>query len=49
LARNPNLMGTPEDPQYAMAIAALSNKNFAQPPANQSHQPVSSGARDLKF
>jgi carboxyl-terminal processing protease len=49
LARNPNLMGTPEDPQYAMAIAALSNKNFAQPPSHQSHQPLSSGARDLKF
>lgn len=49
LARNPNLLGTQEDPQYAMAIAALSNKNFAQPPANQTHQPLSSGARDLKF
>ena len=49
LATNPNLIGTQNDPQYARAIAALSSNNFAQPPANQTNQPVSSGARDLKF
>ncbi|MBE9049355.1 S41 family peptidase [Nostocales cyanobacterium LEGE 11386] len=49
LASNPNLVGTQSDPQYARAIAALSSNNFAQPPANQPNQPVSAGARDLKF
>jgi carboxyl-terminal processing protease len=49
LATNPNLVGTQNDPQYARAIAALSSNNFALPPASQTNQPVSSGARDLKF
>ncbi|HYW19963.1 MAG TPA: S41 family peptidase [Nodularia sp. (in: cyanobacteria)] len=49
LATNPNLVGTKNDPQYAKAIAALSSKKFAQPPASQRNQPLSSGARDLKF
>jgi carboxyl-terminal processing protease len=49
LASNPNLVGTQSDPQYARAIAALSNKNFAQPPVNQTSQPMSSRANDLKF
>ncbi len=49
LATNPNLVGTQNDPQYARAIAALSTKNFAQPPASPTNQPVSSGARDLRF
>ncbi|MBE9197698.1 MULTISPECIES: carboxyl-terminal processing protease CtpB [unclassified Nodularia (in: cyanobacteria)] len=49
LATNPNLVGTRNDPQYARAIAALSSRNFAQPPASQTNQPVSAGARDLKF
>ncbi|CEJ45894.1 carboxyl-terminal processing protease CtpB [Umezakia ovalisporum] len=49
LASNPNLLGTQNDPQYTRAIAALSSQNFAQPPATHSNQPVSSGARNLKF
>ncbi|MBW4555164.1 MAG: S41 family peptidase [Trichormus sp. ATA11-4-KO1] len=49
LASNPNLVGTQSDPQYTRAIAALSSNTFAQPPANQPNQPVSAGARDLKF
>lgn len=49
LASNPNLVGTQQDPQYARAIAALASNSFAQPPASQILQPMSSGARDLKF
>ncbi|MDZ8051146.1 MAG: carboxyl-terminal processing protease CtpB [Aulosira sp. ZfuVER01] len=49
LASNPDLVGTPNDPQYARAIAALSNTNFAQNPVNQSAGAMSVRARDLKF
>ncbi|MBD2197150.1 MULTISPECIES: carboxyl-terminal processing protease CtpB [Calothrix] len=49
LASNPNLIGTQNDPQYAKAISALSNTNFAQPPATQPTGAMSSSARDLKF
>ncbi|MDZ7961939.1 MAG: S41 family peptidase [Aulosira sp. DedQUE10] len=49
LASNPDLVGTQNDPQYAKAIAALSNTNFAQPPASQPSGAMSSRARDLKF
>ncbi|BAY25620.1 carboxyl-terminal protease [Calothrix sp. NIES-2100] len=49
LATNPNLIGTENDPQYARAITALSNTNFAQPPASQQTGAMSVRARDLKF
>jgi carboxyl-terminal processing protease len=49
LATNPDLIGTQNDPQYAKAISALSNSNFAQPPATQPSGAMSSRARDLKF
>ena len=49
LAINPNLVATQNDPQYARAIAALSSRNFAQPPANQGSKPFSARAADLKF
>jgi carboxyl-terminal processing protease len=52
LASNPNLVGTPNDPQYARAIAALSNSTFAQPPVPPVGEPsgnMSVRARDLKF
>ncbi|WP_353932531.1 carboxyl-terminal processing protease CtpB [Okeanomitos corallinicola TIOX110] len=56
LADNPNLIGTLSDPQYARAILALSNKNFAKPatPAQTSQTaktsaPLSVRAEDLKF
>ncbi|BAY63192.1 carboxyl-terminal protease [Calothrix brevissima NIES-22] len=49
LASNPDLIGTQNDPQYAKAISALSNTNFAQPPASQPTGAMSSSARDLKF
>ncbi|MBD2208524.1 S41 family peptidase [Calothrix sp. FACHB-156] len=49
LASNPDLVGTPNDPQYTRAIAALSNTNFAQPPASQPTGAMSVRARDLKF
>ncbi|QIR38879.1 S41 family peptidase [Tolypothrix sp. PCC 7910] len=49
LASNPDLLGTQNDPQYAKAIAALSNTNFAQPPASQPSGAMSSRANDLKF
>lgn len=49
LASNPDLVGTKSDPQYARAIAVLSNNNFAQPPINPSSQPLSSRAEDLKY
>ncbi|MEH1839980.1 MAG: carboxyl-terminal processing protease CtpB [Nostoc sp.] len=48
LASNPDLIGTKSDPQYARAIAILSNHNFAQPPANQPTRPMSR-ADNLKF
>ncbi|OUL30103.1 carboxyl-terminal processing protease CtpB [Nostoc sp. 106C] len=49
LASNPDLVGTKNDPQYARAITALSNSNFAQPPASQTTGAMSIRARDLKF
>ncbi|MBD2437081.1 carboxyl-terminal processing protease CtpB [Nostoc sp. FACHB-110] len=49
LATNPTLIGTQSDPQYARAIAALSNNSFAQSPVNQSSRPMSAGASDLQF
>ncbi|MBW4506793.1 MAG: S41 family peptidase [Scytonematopsis contorta HA4267-MV1] len=51
LASNPNLVATPNDPQYARALTALSNPNIAQPrPANtQTSQAEKPGAIDLKF
>lgn len=49
LASNPKLLGTQNDPQYTRAIAALSSKNFAQPPISPTNQPLSAGARELKF
>jgi carboxyl-terminal processing protease len=53
LAANPNLIGTLSDPQYARAILALSNKNFAQSATpsqtSQTSQPLSVRAEDLKF
>ncbi|MBW4559956.1 MAG: S41 family peptidase [Mojavia pulchra JT2-VF2] len=49
LASNPDLVGTPNDPQYARAITALSSNNFAQPPANQPTGSMSVRASDLKF
>lgn len=53
LAANPNLIGTLSDPQYARAILALSNKNFATPAkpsqTSQNSQPLSVRAEDLKF
>lgn len=50
LAANPNLIGTLSDPQYARAIAALSNSKFAQPlTPSKTSQPLSVRAEDLKF
>ncbi|MBD2249694.1 carboxyl-terminal processing protease CtpB [Nostoc parmelioides] len=49
LATNPKLIGTQNDPQYARAIAVLSGNTFARPPLNQSNQPMSLGANELKF
>jgi carboxyl-terminal processing protease len=48
LASNPDLIGTLSDPQYARAIAALSNSKFAQPVTVPSSQPLSIRAEDLK-
>lgn len=36
LSTNPSLVATPNDPQYARAIAVLSTNSFAQSPQNQS-------------
>jgi carboxyl-terminal processing protease len=49
LASNPDLVGTQNDPQYARAITALSNTNFAQPPVSETSGTMSVRARDLKF
>jgi carboxyl-terminal processing protease len=51
LASNPNLVATPNDPQYARALAALSNTAFTQTrPANtQTSQLENPGAANLKF
>ncbi|MEA5551122.1 S41 family peptidase [Anabaena cylindrica UHCC 0172] len=48
LASNPDLIGTLSDPQYARAIAALSNSKFAQPLVIPNSQPLSVRAEDLK-
>ncbi|AFZ57047.1 S41 family peptidase [Anabaena cylindrica FACHB-243] len=49
LASNPDLIGTLSDPQYARAIAVLSNSKFAQPLVIPNSQPLSVRAEDLKF
>jgi carboxyl-terminal processing protease len=51
LAANPNLIGTQSDPQYARAIAILSNNTFAKPAPQQRliQQPLSNRAIDLKL
>ncbi|MBC1213570.1 S41 family peptidase [Trichormus variabilis ARAD] len=49
LANNPKLIATQNDPQYARAIAVLSGNTFARPPLNQTNQPMSLGANELKF
>ncbi|MBD2504457.1 carboxyl-terminal processing protease CtpB [Anabaena azotica] len=49
LASNPQLIGTQNDPQYARAIAVLSNNTFATPPINPTNQPMRLGANELKF
>jgi carboxyl-terminal processing protease len=49
LASNPQLIGTQNDPQYARAIAVLSNNTFARPPINPTNQPMRLGANELKF
>ncbi|MGH1394413.1 MAG: carboxyl-terminal processing protease CtpB [Trichormus sp.] len=49
LASNPSLIATPNDPQYSRAIAILSTNTFAKPPINQTSQPLSIRANDLKF
>ncbi len=41
LAANPDLVGTPNDPQYARALAVLTSNRFAQP--------MSAGAADSKY
>lgn len=46
LASDPDLLGTPNDPQYARAISALSGHNFAHPPVRQTTQPLGSSMRD---
>ncbi|MBU7581669.1 MAG: S41 family peptidase [Nostoc sp. TH1S01] len=49
LASNPSLIGTPSDPQYARAIAALSSNSFARSSMIQNIAPVSASAESLKF
>lgn len=49
LASNPKLIATQNDPQYARAIAVLSNNTFALPPINPTNQPMRLGANELKF
>lgn len=51
LASNPDLLGTPNDPQYARALSVLTSNNFAKPsPPNQTSQkPVNGRAVDLKL
>jgi carboxyl-terminal processing protease len=49
LASNPSLIGTNSDPQYARAIAALSNGKLAQTVKSQNSQSVSVSSEDLKF
>lgn len=49
LASNPKLIGTDSDPQYARAIAALSNGKVAEKVTNENSQSISIRAEDLKF
>ena len=49
LASNPSLIGTNSDPQYARAIAALSNGKLAQTGKSQNSQSVSVSSEDLNF
>ncbi|AUT00160.1 peptidase S41 [Nostoc sp. CENA543] len=49
LASNPNLIGTPNDPQYSRAIAILSTNSFAQSSGNQTPRPLSVRAQDLQY
>jgi carboxyl-terminal processing protease len=53
LASNPDLLGTPNDPQYARALSVLASGNFTNPSAvkpNQTSQKPGSGrAADLKL
>jgi carboxyl-terminal processing protease len=49
LASNPSLIGTNSDPQYARAIAALSNGKLAQTVKSQNSQFMSVSSEDLKF
>ncbi|MCC5635967.1 S41 family peptidase [Nostoc sp. CHAB 5844] len=49
LASNPSLIGTQSDPQYAGAIAALSNNSFARSSVIQTIPPVSASAENFKF
>ena len=49
LASNPSLIGTNSDPQYARAIAALSNGKLAQTGKSQNSQFMSVSSEDLKF
>ncbi|MBR8834014.1 MAG: S41 family peptidase [Stigonema ocellatum SAG 48.90 = DSM 106950] len=49
LAANPNLVGTPNDPQYARALAVLSSTHFAQFLQNQpDEQPMSIGTSNFR-
>ncbi|OBQ39231.1 MAG: peptidase S41 [Anabaena sp. CRKS33] len=49
LASNPSLIGTNSDPQYARAIAALSNGKLAETLKSQNSRSVSVNLEDLKF
>lgn len=49
LASNPSLIGTNSDPQYARAIAALSNGKLAETLKSQNSRSVSVKLEDLKF
>ena len=49
LASNPSLIATNSDPQYARAIAALSNGKLAETLKSQNSQSVSISSEDLKF
>jgi carboxyl-terminal processing protease len=49
LASNPSLIGTNSDPQYARAIAVLSNGKLAQTGKSQNSQFMSVSSEDLKF
>ncbi|MFN5954613.1 MAG: carboxyl-terminal processing protease CtpB [Dolichospermum sp.] len=49
LASNPSLIGTNSDPQYALAIAALSNGKLAETLKSQNSHSVSVSLEDSKF